>query len=114
MVIDNGDGCYSRRVAKLDTASKMDVISEDVVISLRLPQKDYSGPWVLPIGPSICPIGQVEFDWHVSGRHKTYTNTFAVLDRKSSKDFDLLLGEETIRKIGFYDVDKRVFVLGIA
>ena len=114
MVIDKGDGTYSTRVAKLDTAATIDVISEDVVRSIGLHQKDYSGPWVTPIGPSLCPIGMVEFDWHIFGRTKTYTNKFAVLDRKSSREFDVLLSERTIQRIGFYEVNENVWRLGVA
>lgn len=114
MVIDKGDGTCSTRVAKLDTAATIDVISEDVVRSIGLHQKDYSGPWVTPIGPSLRPIGTVEFDWHILERTKTYTNTFAVLDRQSSSEFDVLLSERTIQRIGFYKVNENVWWLGVA
>ena len=99
-------------IAKLDTGSKVDVISEDTVKRLATCMEVYEGPNVVPIGEStIRPIGQVTLLWHVHGRHKTRETTFQVLDKNSTRGFDVLLGEDTIEKVGFYRVNNDVWFL---
>ena len=101
----------SVRIAKLDTASDIDVISEMVVTELGMSMESYSGPPCAPLGgPLVHPIGEVELEWHAYQKTKTYTTRFAVLENDHSRYFDGLLGHKTIGKIGFYDRNKNVWV----
>lgn len=111
MVIHRADNQVAQRVFKLDTASMVNVISEQVVTSLGLAMKPYDvdGPSIAPLGPPIRPVGEIEIDWHIACREKTYTTKFAVLDNSLTKDFDVLLGVDTIKEIGFYKVNNAVW-----
>ena len=111
MVIHLANGEHALRVARLDTGASVDMISIDVVNSLGLAKERYQGLSLQPIGPLYLPPWQVKFDWHVAKYHKTYTNTFAVLDEKHSADFDILLGRKTVEDVGFYKVDDTVFFI---
>lgn len=113
MVIHVADNLTRQRVGKLDTASKVDVISNQVVTSLGMAMEPYNGPSIAPLGPPIHPVGQIELDWHVANRWKTYTTKFAVLDDSLTKDFDALLGVDTIKEIGFYKVDNSVWLADV-
>lgn len=101
------------RIATLDTAAAIDLISEDVVNTIGLHMEEYSGPPVAPIGDLVCPIGTVNFEWHIKGRGKTYRNKFAVLDTKSSKRFDILLSQNTINKVGFFHKNEDVWFFDV-
>ncbi|KAL8922375.1 MAG: hypothetical protein Q9208_005228 [Pyrenodesmia sp. 3 TL-2023] len=101
----------AQRVSCLDTCADLDVISHEVVESLRLKKDRYQGASVHPLGGFFKPEWQVTFDWHVAGFHKTYTSTFAVLDAKHSGDFDVLLGRATIKDIGFYVTNGKVWMI---
>ncbi|KAL8684678.1 MAG: hypothetical protein Q9218_008192, partial [Villophora microphyllina] len=98
-----------QRLACLDTGADVNVISVDVVDSLGLRRETYKGPPLMPLGSPVIPEWQVTFDWHVANKGKTYTSTFAVLDGSLSGDFDILLGEEEIRDIGFYKVNNKIW-----
>ncbi|KAL8829367.1 MAG: hypothetical protein Q9191_002054 [Dirinaria sp. TL-2023a] len=90
-------------VAKLDTASEVNVISEDVVDHLQVELKSYKGARICPLGEkSIQPKGEVTLRWHVKDKTKTYTDTFAVLDKSLSTEFDVLLCDKTIDDVGFF------------
>lgn len=113
MVIHLADNHVAQRVGKLDTASKVDVISKQVVTSLGLAMGPYNGPIIAPLGPPIHPVGEIQIDWHVAGRCKTYTTNFAVLDESLTKDFDALLSVDTIKEVGFYKVDNTVWLADV-
>ena len=113
MVIHRGDGQVAQRVGKLDTGSKVNVISKQVVTSLGLPMEPYKGPFIAPIGAPVHPVGETEIDWHVASRGKTYTTKFAVLDDNLTKDFDALLSEDTVKEIGFYKVNNTVWLANV-
>ncbi|KAL9014675.1 MAG: hypothetical protein Q9173_000671 [Seirophora scorigena] len=98
------------RICCLDTGADLDVISLDVVEDLGLKKDAWEGGKVYPVGESFTPKWQVTFDWHVAEFQKTYTSTFAVLDKVHSRDFDVLLGHETIENIGFYFTNGRVWM----
>ena len=111
MVIHRGraDGQVSLRIAKLDTAADFDVLSEEVVTSLGMPMDKYTGPSLSPLGPPINPIGEIQLDWHIANREKTYTTRFAVLNNNHSRGFDALFGRETIERVRFYSVNDKVW-----
>ncbi len=113
MAIHLADNLVAQRVGKLDTASKVDVISKQVVTSLGLAMEPYNGPIIAPLGPPIHPVGEIKIDWHVAGRVKTYTTKFAVLDESLTKDFDALLSVDTIKEVGFYKVDNTVWLADV-
>ena len=110
MVIHLVNDNNATRVTCLDTGADIDVISMDVVDSLHLARKRYQGPALKPIGDTYLPEWQVTFDWHVANRTKTYTSTFAVLDKNHSKDFDILLGKDSVEEIKFYEVNPKVWL----
>ncbi|KAL8840467.1 MAG: hypothetical protein Q9176_003793 [Flavoplaca citrina] len=92
----------AQRVASLDTAGEVDVISMQTVKSLGLRKKRYEGG---PVGEgrfSSNPQWQTTFDWHVAGFYKTYTSTFVVSEEAHSGDFDIVIGRPTIEEINFY------------
>ena len=102
-------GGVRMRMAQLDTGSSLNVISHDVINDLKIPMDPYLGFTLRPFNGSVWPIGQVRLEWHVQGREKTYTDIFAVLPNDFSEDFDMLLGRETIERIGFYKRNRTVF-----
>ncbi|KAL8723948.1 MAG: hypothetical protein Q9181_007062 [Wetmoreana brouardii] len=109
MAIHMANDEIAQRLTCLDTGADVDVISIDVVESLRLRKERYRGPPLKPLGSSYVPEWQVTFDWHVANFHKTYTSTFAVLDDRHSSDFDVLLGRVSVEGIGFYEVNDKVW-----
>lgn len=109
MVIHLAEGENALRVTCLDTGADVNVISIDVVNCLGLDKEQYQGPPLKPIGGTYLPQWQVTLDWHVARFHKTYTSTFAVLDKAHSADFDILLGKKTVEDIGFYHINGNVW-----
>lgn len=103
---------FATRVAKLDTGASVDVMSKAVFSALGIEMEGYHGKPLRPLGKStIKPLGQVKVNWHVSQRTKTYTSKFVVLDDSLTEDFDVLLGDETIEKVGFYNRNHAVWIL---
>ena len=116
MVIHTADEEVRQRVAKLDTASQKNIVSQRVVKRCRLRVEGYDGPSLRPLGradTSLHPIGQTTFEWHVCKRQRTYTTTFAVLEDELCPDFDIILGEREIEERGFYKNNDEVFLLEI-
>ncbi|KAI4164255.1 MAG: hypothetical protein LQ342_002220 [Letrouitia transgressa] len=109
MVIHKPDGQTLNRVTKLDTGAGENVISQQVVDKLGIVVDEYTGGPLQPVGSPIFPKGQVNFGWHAAGKMKTYNTSFAVLPTSLCKDFDILLSEKEIGKIGFFNVDNTVF-----
>ena len=109
IVIHEPKGDSTTRVAKLDTASAVDVLSKSVADVIGRTIDPYDGEDIAPLGDKIKPLGQITLDWHVMNKGvRTYTTTFLVLD---TDRFDALLGEDTIAKIGFYKVNNDVWYL---
>ena len=96
------------RIAKLDTGSAVNVVSKPVAEALGMNMEPYYGADVVPLGGTMRPLGQLTLDWHVMGKGKTYTTTFLVLE---SEEFDVLLSDETIGRIGFYTVNNEIWYL---
>ncbi|KAI4160434.1 MAG: hypothetical protein LQ342_005758 [Letrouitia transgressa] len=90
------------RCAKLDTGAQANILSGQVVDELSLKPRAYDGPNVLSLGESIKPLGAVDLVWSVIDRHKTYTTEFLVIDKANSNGFDALIGEDTLKSIGFF------------
>ena len=105
---------FKIRIAKLDTGSWFDVLSESVANDLGMKWETYDGADLAPLGPNIKPLGQLTLDWHVIGKLKTYTTTFVILDNHTTRGFDALLSDDTIGKIGFFVVNPEVFYAGKA
>ena len=106
-----GDQTLTRMV-QLDTGSSVDLLSQLVILDLGKDLEPYKGQGIpLDDGEPIRPLGTVTLDWHAMGKPKTYKTTFLVLDAESSKDFDVVLGRNTIGRIGFYKTDDKVWVL---
>lgn len=103
---------FATRMAKLDTASSVNVMRHGVFSALDMEMDDYDGPPLKPLGNSkIKPLGQVNVDWHVSQRTRTYTSQFVVLDDSVAEGFDILLCDETIKNVGFYKRNDEVWIL---
>ena len=96
---------------QLDTASDVDILSQDVVDNLGMKLEPYKDGDIHPLGQPIQPLGQLTLDWHVQTKKKTYTTTFIVLDRQSTRGFDALIGITTLSKIGFYEKNNAVWYL---
>ena len=109
MAIHLNGGRIKQRVTCLDTGADVDVISHQVVEDLGLQPEKYTGNCIYPLGGEYHPEGQVTLSWHVAGFFKTYTTPFLVFNDQYSKDFDVLLGRHTIKKIGFYEKRKGVW-----
>ncbi|KAL8879173.1 MAG: hypothetical protein Q9198_003167 [Flavoplaca austrocitrina] len=103
-MIIHGREQNEQRLTCLDTCADIDAISYQVVKEMKLwgQLEEYTGGVIKPLGGSYKPKYQITLNWHVLNFPKTYTNTFIVFDEQYSKDFDVLLGRYTIRKIGFY------------
>ena len=108
MVIHQANDRVTTRMAKLDTAAAVNVLSKSVADDLGVTLEPYHGPDITPLGDQkLKPLGQVTLRWHVMQKGtRTYTTEFVVLD---TDKFDALLCEETIGEIGFYKVDKDVW-----
>lgn len=103
---------FVARMAKLDTGAEVDVMSQAVYNVLDVKMDVYDGPPIKAFGNTyIKPLGQVKVDWRVSQKFKTYTSQFLVFDDSLSKDFDVLLGDNTIKKVGFFERNHAVWIL---
>ena len=109
IVIHLPDGRFAERVAHLDTATDVDIISLAVVEDLGLEKQAYKGPPLVPIGGSFQRDWQVTFGWHVASRNRSYRSTFVVLDEKSGRNIDIILGSATIERMGFYQINRDVW-----
>lgn len=87
-------------------------MSQKVFSALNMKMDAYEGPPIRGLKESIKPLGQVKVDWYVIGKTKTYTDDFVVLDDSLTKSFDILLGDPTIERVGFYKRDENVWILG--
>ena len=98
------------RLARLDTDSPYNIVSQGLTTGLPLDVEPYQGPDLRSfVGPYIRPIGQTTFDWHVSQRQKSYRSTFFVVESQLCGKFDLLLGREEISKLGFDRRDSEIW-----
>lgn len=111
MVIHAPQDSFRTRIAKLDTASDVNVVSQDVVDELGITMNPYSGSKVTPVGEPIMPIGTVSLEWHIATRKKTYNTEFLVFHADLTKSFDMLLSEVEIARIGFYKNNDEVWHL---
>ena len=91
----------AQRVASLDTAGEVDVISMQTVESLGLPKERYEGEPIRAGTFAYKPQWQATFHWHVAKFSKVYTSTFVVIEGAHSGDFDILIGRHTMERIGF-------------
>lgn len=108
MAIHGPEGKMIIHVAKLDTGSKQNLISRKLVTSIGLRVEAYTGLALLPIGPPVCPKGQVTFDWHVSGKESFYETTFIILE-DPHHGFDILVSEPEIQKHRFFSRNHDVY-----
>ncbi|KAL8756996.1 MAG: hypothetical protein Q9199_002538 [Rusavskia elegans] len=109
MVVHLPEGTTATRTTSLDTVAEANVISIKVVESLGLSKEKYDGPPLATAMFSYKPEWQTTFDWHVAKFHKVYTTTFVVLDEAHCGDFDILMGRDTIERIGFYQRSNTVW-----
>ncbi|KAL8840377.1 MAG: hypothetical protein Q9176_003870 [Flavoplaca citrina] len=112
MIIHLPNERIGQRLACLDTCSEVDLVSHQVVDSLHLETEKYTGVAIKPLGPATNiykPERKAKIEWHVAKFHKTYTTVFAVLDTAHSEEFDILLGLETINKIGFIKKNRDIW-----
>ena len=93
----------------MDTGANADVISANIVKSLGLTKEEYKGDPLRMAMFTVQPRWQTTFDWHVARFAKTYTTTFVVLDEEHCGDFDVIIGRRTIEKVGFFNVNNKVW-----
>ncbi|KAL8715786.1 MAG: hypothetical protein Q9220_000453 [cf. Caloplaca sp. 1 TL-2023] len=102
--------------AKLDTGASRNLLRRKFALSIGLPITGYDGPPLKPIGSlhRLDPIGEVGFEWRVSGRHTEYLSYFAVLQDDDCRglNFDIALCEDEMKRIGFYNDNHDVFMIG--
>lgn len=105
-------GRFVARMAKLDTGSEVNVMSKAVYNVLDMKMEVYDGPPIKGFGNTYTkPLGQVKVDWRVSRKYKTYTSQFVVFDDSLTEDFDVLLGDNTIKRVGFFKRNHAVWIL---
>lgn len=109
MVIHLSNADIARRTVILNTDVTTNVISHRVVQDLELEMGQYVGGLIARLGGLFLPIGTVVLEWHVLNRKVTHKTEFAVLEDRYSRDFDVLLGEETIRENSFLRANNTVF-----
>lgn len=114
MIIHAPQNRFGTRIAILDTGSKVNVVSQDVVNELGMTMEPYSGPDVTPIGKPIKPIGRLRLEWHIMKRKKTYRTEFLVLRADHARSFDILLSQGEVARIGFYKINGAVWFLDTA
>ncbi|KAI4260707.1 MAG: hypothetical protein L6R42_003927 [Xanthoria sp. 1 TBL-2021] len=102
MIVHLPRDTIATRMTILDTAAEADIINIKVVESLNLSKEKYEGPPLAMAMFFYKPEWQTTFDWHVAEFHKVYTTTFVVLDEKHCGDFDIMIGRDTIKRVGFY------------
>ena len=102
---------FIMRLGKLDTGATVNAVSNTVVSALDMQTEVYDGPSIDPVGKTFKPDRKVTFNWHVSQFPKTYTNEFLVIPDEISEGFDILLGDSTIKEIGFYKRNGKIFLL---
>ncbi|KAL8729765.1 MAG: hypothetical protein Q9181_004882 [Wetmoreana brouardii] len=114
MVIHKPDGTRTNRVAKLDTGASRNCISRGLASSIGAIIEAYHGPPLEPAGngPLILPVGELTLDWHVFGKERNYTSTFAIWEDHDCRDkFDILIGEEEIVERRFYTKNNDVLFI---
>lgn len=109
MVVHLPRDMVATRMTILDTVAEADVISIEVVESLDLSKGKYEGPPLAMAMFFYKPEWQTTFDWHVAKFHKVYTTAFVVLDEKHCGDFDIMIGRDTIERVGFYQRNSKVW-----
>ncbi|KAI4117908.1 MAG: hypothetical protein LQ338_007479 [Usnochroma carphineum] len=109
MAIHRDNDQSTQRLACFDTDATLDMVSLDVVKELGLKKEPYPGGQLRLLGESFLPEWRVCFDWHVSGRNKTYTSTFLVMNEQLSRGFDVSVSWRTIELIKFYHVKDKTF-----
>ena len=109
IVIDKPDRAVSQKVAKIDTGAGTNLISQRTVAALGLDFQQYRGPRLKALGSVIQPIGTIKLIWHACQKPRKYGTTFAVIDDKLSRDFEILLGDEENAKRGFLKPDRSLF-----
>ena len=102
---------FKMRLGKLDTGATVNVVSNAVVSALNMQTELYDGPPIDPLGEPFTPERKIKIDWHVDKFPKTYTTEFLVIPNEISKDFDILLSDSTIKEIGFFKRNDKVFWL---
>lgn len=108
----NLNGPSEIRIAKLDTGAEVNIVGEELVSDLGVDLERYEGPPLVGLGSSpVHPLGQVKLRWRVNRRTKSHAAVFLVLSHEYTELFDVLFGEETIRKIGFFKVNHEVLLL---
>ncbi|KAL9610452.1 MAG: hypothetical protein Q9167_004850 [Letrouitia subvulpina] len=96
------------RIASIDTDSHANMISNELAKSLAYQIKPTSIQSIT-LGSALNPLGETIVQWSVWGKSKRYSSTFLVLDDKDLRDIDVLIGKETVSKIGLFKIDPRVF-----
>ena len=98
------------RIAKFDSAIRVNLVSAEVVTKLGFPIKGYSlhrAPMSLVNGRV---LGMVKLDWHPKGSTKSYSDDFVVLDLMFSRTFDVVFPADTIGRFRrFYLANGEVF-----
>lgn len=102
MIIHLPKGAVYETIAHLGADADVNVISMSFVKSLGLSKGRYKGHFRFRMMVLYVPQWQTTFEWHINGLpNKVYTSSFAVLDEEYCRNFNVMIGGETINKIFF-------------
>ena len=94
--------------AVLDTTSDINLIDSPIVEELGLTKTKRQRNTKNFNSASFTATGwEVLIDWHITGFGKQHKDTFLVVNRKASSGYEneVILGQDTIRKVGFFPDD---------
>ncbi|MCJ1383424.1 hypothetical protein MMC17_006538 [Xylographa soralifera] len=111
LVLRKANGEHLHRLGKLDTGADVNLICNEIVRELGIKIEKFHGAPLRGVGYTIEPEGKATIVWNVVGKAKTYTDEFLVLNEDQARGFDCLIGEETIKRVGFLKRDHDVYWL---
>ena len=95
----DGEG-FTVRIARIDNGSDVDAISQEVLTALGQEMQPYDGLLLsLVNGDNLFPLGEIELEWHMLKTEGFRTTRFVVLKAGDSRDSDVVLGRETLRRL---------------
>ena len=110
MVIHNGVEGFVIRLARTDNGSDVDAITQEAVTALGRELRPNDGiPLSLVNGDNFYPEGEIDLEWHVLEGERTYTTRFFVLSINDSRDFDVILGSETLERLKVVSFDTHLW-----
>lgn len=121
MIILNERGSFDTRMCRLDTGSPtVNLVTSSALEGLSVERRPYQGMPIVGIGgraEGTIPKEQVQLQWHVRGKHKTYKTWFTVWEEETAETelgIDILLGRDTIAAERFLIRNTEVYLINEA